>query len=277
MPNNKDKKIKIAWLGKHFGEEPPLIGKKNQGAGGIFFTGCNLHCLFCQNYQISQQRLYRKECSPAELAKMMLDLQKRGAVNIDLVSPTIWFQQLKEAITLAKRKGLKIPIVWNSNGYEAKAVIKEMKGLVDIYLPDFKYGADEVAFKYSQAKNYIAIAKKAIETMLEQVGYLKIKNGLAEKGLIVRHLVLPNNIENSLQALDILAAIDNRIHISLLNQYFPVYRAKEYPELNRTVSDKEFAQVCDYAVKLGFANGWVQTGESSQTFLPNFKEENPFA
>ncbi len=225
--------VKIGWWGKHFGEEPPLVGKKNQGAGGIFFTGCNLHCVFCQNYQISQQGFFKEKCSAKKLAEIMLNLQKQGAINIDLVTPTIWFAQIKKAIILAKKKGLKIPIVWNSNACEAAALLRQMEGLVDIYLPDFKYGDEEAAIKYSQASNYPEIAEKAIKEMLRQVGYLKEEDGIAKKGLIVRHLVLSNNLENSFAVLRILAGIDKKIHLSLLNQYYPAYKAEDFPEINR--------------------------------------------
>jgi len=277
MKKNKNKTIKIALWGKHFGEEPPLIGNKEQGAGGIFFTGCNLHCVFCQNYQISQEGFFKKECTSEELAEIILGLEKQGAVNIDLVTPTIWFAQIKSAIVLAKKKGLKIPIVWNSNACEAAALLRQMEGLVDIYLPDFKYGDEEAAIKYSQASNYPEIAEKAIKEMLRQVGYLKEENGIAKKGLIVRHLVLPNNLENSFAVLKILAGIDKKIHLSLLNQYYPAYKAEDFPEINRQLTEEEFARVHDFALALGFENGWVQTEKSAEAFLPDFRKENPFA
>ncbi|MFH0792101.1 MAG: radical SAM protein [bacterium] len=270
------KKIKIAWVGKHFGEEPPLVGNERQGAGGIFFSGCNLRCVFCQNYQISQEDLFNQEITPEGLAEIMLNLERQGSVNIDLVTPTIWYKQIKEALTIAKKNGLKIPIVWNSNGYESIEIIKEMAGLVDIYLPDFKYGIEEIGWKYSKVKQYPQIAKIAISEMYRQVGNLEIKNGLAKKGLIIRHLVIPGNLENSYRALDIIAEIDKDIHLSLLNQYFPVFKAKEYPEINREVTEEEFEKIQDYALRLGFENGWIQTDRSSETFLPDFKKSNPF-
>lgn len=270
------KPIKIAWFGKHFGEEPPLAGLKTQGAGGIFFSGCNLRCVFCQNYQISQGKVGQKEYSVEQLADMMLDLQKQDAVNIDLVSPTIWFQQIKEAILIAKNKGLVIPIVWNSNAYESEQLLKEMEGLVDIYLPDFKYGDDKVALKYSNAKNYSKVAKKAIKEMLRQVGNLKLEQGIAKKGVVVRHLVLPNNLENSLRALEIIASVDRNVYLSLMNQYYPLHKAKEFPEISRQVSGEEFQRVLECAEKLGFENGWVQQEGSSEIFVPDFMAKEPF-
>jgi putative pyruvate formate lyase activating enzyme len=268
-------KVKIAWWGKHFGEEPPLIGNKDQGAGGIFFSGCNLCCVFCQNKQISQGN-FGRDYSIDELVEVMLGLQKQGAINIDLVTPTIWWRQIKQAVILAKNKGLKIPIVWNSNGYELVDVLRELKGSVDIYLPDFKYSNNELAWKYSGIKRYLEVAKKAIEEMYSQVGLFKEVNGVGKRGLIVRHLVLPGAVENSYQVLKELASMDTRIHIALMNQYTPLYGAKDIPELNRAVDSEEFNLVYDYLLKLGFINGWVQDEGSRGVLVPDFKKDNPF-
>lgn len=263
-------KIKIAWFGKHIGEEPPLVP-----AGGIFFSGCNLHCIFCQNYQISQENL-GKFYSIEELANIMLQLQNNGAVNIDLVTPTIWYRQIKEAIILARERGLNVPIVWNSNGYESVEIIKEMAGLVDIYLPDFKYSDDDLAYKYSGIKNYTNTALGAIKEMHNQVGNLQIKNGIAKKGLIVRHMVLPNNLANSFGVLQKMAEIDNSIHISLMNQYFPMHNANKFSELTRTVSGDEFDQVYNYLQELEFTNGWIQEEKSQDNLIPDFNRDQPF-
>lgn len=263
-------KVKIAWYGIHNGEEPPL-----SPAGAIFFSACNLHCVFCQNYQISQENLgqfYNIE----KLADIMLGLEKQGAKNIDLVTPTLWWKQIKKAIILAKEKKLKIPIVWNSNAYEDIKIIQEMDGLIDIYLPDFKYSDDEIAFKYSGIKNYFQTAKLAIQEMYKQVGLLKENNDIATKGLIIRHLVLPNNLENSFGILDTIAKIDNKITISVMNQYSPMYKAKKYPELNKIVTKKEFQKVYNYLLKLNFENGWVQEENSQKNLIPDFKKKEPF-
>ncbi|MCU0679966.1 MAG: radical SAM protein [Planctomycetes bacterium] len=263
-------KVKIAWFGKHLGEEPPLIP-----AGGIFFTGCNLRCVFCQNYQISQQNLgqfYTIE----ELAEIMLKLQNIGANNIDLVSPTIWYKQIKEAICLARKNGLAIPIIWNSNAYENLEVLKEVEGLIDIYLPDFKYSNNELGLKYSKINNYSLVAEKAIKEMWRQVGNLRIRNGKAYNGLIIRHLVLPNNIENSFGVLDKIAKINLDIHVSLMNQYSPLYKANEFPEINRELNREEFFKVYDYYKKLGLGNGWIQEEKSQNNLVPDFKKDNPF-
>jgi len=258
-------KVKLAWYGKHLGEEPPLVP-----AGGIFFSGCNLHCVFCQNYQISQENL-GKFYSVEELADIVLQLQKDSAVNIDLVTPTIWYKQIKQALIIAKSRGLVIPIVWNSNGYEDIKILKEMEGLVDIYLPDFKYSDDDLALKYSGVKNYTEVALNAVKEMLRQVGNFK-----NNRGVIVRHMVLPNNLANSFGVLQKLAEIDLDLYISLMNQYFPMHNAKDFPELTHTVSEKEFKQVYEYLQELGFHNGWVQGEKSQNNLIPDFRKVEPF-
>ncbi len=269
-----DKTVKIAWYGKHFGEEPPLVG--DSGAGTIFFSGCNLKCIFCQNWQISHEDL-GKSYSVRELADIILELQKNGAVNIDLVTPTPWRLQIKEAIVIAKEKGLSIPVAWNSNGYESVAAINDMKGLVDIYLPDFKYGDDEAAVKYSSAPRYSEIADKAIREMYDQVGKLEIdEKGLAKKGLIIRHMILPGNLGNTLAVLEKIASIDKDIHLSLMSQYNPVYGAEKFNEIYRRVSEEEIEAAEDYKHELGLNNGWVQEVDSQEIFLPDFNLSEPF-
>lgn len=266
--------MKIAWWGLHFGEEPPLVG--NKGAGTIFFTGCNLRCVFCQNYQISQQGA-GKDYSLENLIKMMLELQKKGSLNIDLVSPTIWLDQIRESLVEAKKQGLVIPVVWNSNAYEKAELIKTLEGLVDIYLPDFKYGDDDAAFKYSGIKNYVKMAKEAIGEMFRQVGNLKLnKEGIAQKGIIVRHLILPNNIENSFKVLDCIKEIDKDIYVNLMSQYEPVHKAKDFPEINRNITKREYEKVFDHLISLGLENGWTQDIKSHSALLPDFTKENPF-
>ncbi|MGC8651379.1 MAG: radical SAM protein [Minisyncoccia bacterium] len=271
---NSKKLIRIAWWGLHFGEEPPFVLDK--GAGTIFFSGCNLHCVYCQNYQISQLGIgqnYHLE----EVVLMMLDLQKEGALNIDLVTPTIWVEPLKDIIKEAKKRGLKIPILWNSNAYEEVKMLKSLKGLVDIYLPDFKYGSNELGLKYSGVQKYPLKAQKAIKEMLSQVGHLKsTSSGKAKEGVLVRHLILPHNLENSFQVLDILKAIDPHLNISLLTQYEPLYRAKEFKEINRHISQEEFEIVYHYFQTLGFKKGWYQEMGSSQNLVPDFTKSQPF-
>jgi putative pyruvate formate lyase activating enzyme len=269
-----NKKIKIAWSGLHFGEEPPLVG--TQGAGTIFFSGCNLHCVFCQNWQITWENV-GKQYSIEELAEIMLDLQKQGAVNIDLVTPTPWRREIKEALIIAKGKGLKIPVAWNSNAYESVAAIKDMEGVVDIYLPDFKYGDDAAALKYSGIPKYSEVADKAIQEMYRQVGRLEIdEDGLAKKGIIIRHMILPNNLNNTFLALEKIAAIDKNIHLSLMSQYYPVYRAAEFQELTRQITLEEFVAAEEKKFSLGLENGWTQELESGEVFLPDFNKPMPF-
>jgi len=266
--------VKIAWYGKHFGEEPCLVGER--GAGTIFFSGCDLRCVYCQNYQISQQGIGKKY-SIKELSDIMIKLQNDNALNIDLVTPTIWVEQIKKAIIQAKNQGLKIPIVWNSNAYESVEMIKRLNGLVDIYLPDFKYGDNDLAFKYSGIKNYVEKANKSIKEMFYQVGNLKLtKEGIAKKGIIIRHLVLPNNIENSFKVLEYIKEIDKDIYINLMSQYQPFYKAKDFPEINRRIEEEEFKKVFDYLLELGFKNGWAQDIQSHNIFLPDFTKSNPF-
>jgi len=270
-----NKMIRIAWRGLHFGEEPPLVG--NKGAGTIFFTGCNLRCVYCQNYQISQQGI-GKNYSLEDLVKTMLNLQKQGALNIDLVTPTIWFELIKEAIIEAKKRGLNIPIVWNSNAYEDVEMLKKLEGLVDIYLPDFKYGDNELGFRYSGVKNYAEKATEAIKEMLRQVGNLKLsKKEIAQNGVLVRHLILPNNIENSIKVLDLLKEINSDLYINLMTQYEPIGKAKDFPEINRIITQKEFETVFDHLIKLEFLNGWTQEMGSNDSLLPDFTKETPFS
>ncbi|MFH0857557.1 MAG: radical SAM protein [Candidatus Magasanikbacteria bacterium] len=259
--------VKIAWYGIHEGEEPPLCP-----AGGIFFSGCNLRCVFCQNYQISQQGV-GKMYSVEELADIMLHLQKQGARNIDLVTPTLWYKQIKEAIILARERGLTLPLVWNSNGYESQEILQEMEGYIDIYLPDFKYSDDTLAYRYSGRENYCTTATQAIEEMLRQVGNFDEQQ---MRGVIIRHMVLPNNLENSFGVLQKIASIDKNIHVSLMNQYFPMHNAGKYEELTRIVTEDEFEKVYQYLLDLGIENGWVQGEKSQENLIPDFLKENPF-
>ena len=266
----------VSWFGKYFWEEPPLVGNKKQGTGAIFFSGCNLHCVFCQNYQISQEIL-GKDYSIDKLSHLMLSLQDQGVASIDLVTPTPWWFQIWKSISSAKKNGLKIPVIWNSNGYEDIKIIRKIKNVVDIYLPDFKYGDDKIGLRYSGIKNYSEIALKAISEMLKQKGELTIdKNGLAQKGVIVRHLILPNNIENSYLALEKLSHLSLNLYLSLLGQYTPCYKASYYPEINRDLTQEEFEKVFQYMIKIGFHNGWVQEPGKGKNLVPDFNKGNPF-
>lgn len=262
--------LKIALASLHYFEEPCISGEK--GSGTVFFSNCNMKCKFCQNYKISAQSK-GKEISIEELAQNFLKLQEQGANNINLVTPTIYAYQIIEAIKIAKIKGLKIPIIYNSNGYESLETLKALKGYIDVYLPDFKYYYDDIAFKYSGVKNYFKYATEAIKEMCNQVGEPKFdENGIIKKGVIIRHLVLPNNIENSKQVLKWLKNnIDERIYISIMAQYFPCYKAKEIEELSRKLTKEEYEEIENFVYELDIKNGYMQElGEHEEEYVPDF-------
>ncbi len=240
----------------HFGEEPPISGYN--GSGTIFMTGCQLRCVYCQNYPISQLR-YGEEYSFEEFADMMLELQSKGAHNINIVTPTPWIFQIVKALEIAVKKGLKIPIVWNTSGYEDVEALKFLDGIVDIYLTDIKYSDNKYSLKYSKAKSYFEIAKQAVKEMFSQVGNLVMKDGIAVRGVIIRHLVLPENISGLDKILRFLKEeISSEIYISLMSQYFPAYKANNYKELSRKISSKEYEKALELLDFYGFHNGWIQ-------------------
>lgn len=247
--------IKIALASLHFFEEPCISGEK--GSGTVFFSNCNLSCKFCQNYEISDLGK-GKEISIEKLADTFLGLQEKGANNINLVTPTIYAYQIIKALKIAKENGLNIPIIYNSNGYESIDTLKSLEGYIDVYLPDLKYYYNDIALKYSGIKEYFEHATKAIKEMYRQVGFPEFdENGLIQKGLIIRHLVLPNNIENSKQVLKwIKENIDKRVYISVMAQYFPCYKAKEINELNRKLTDEEYKEIEDFVFKLRYPK-WI--------------------
>jgi putative pyruvate formate lyase activating enzyme len=267
--------MNIAWWGKHFGEEPPLVGSSEQGAGAIFFSGCNLRCCFCQNYQISHNSRAGEELTPEQLADKMLFLQAQHAINIDLVSPTLWWKPLREALLMARDKGLKIPVVWNSNALEEVSMLKQFEGLVDIYLPDFKYADDSLAKKYSGISHYTIKAQKAIDEMLYQVGKLKIDEALAYRGVIVRHLVLPSHVQNSISVLTYLFNRNIRPFVSLMSQFNPLFQTCNFPEINRKLKIEEWNLVKAVYEQFGF-QGWIQDLLSSDVYNPDFERERPF-
>jgi putative pyruvate formate lyase activating enzyme len=267
--------LKIASCGPHHGEEPPLSGTR--GSGTIFFTGCNLRCVYCQNYQISQEGL-GYEVSLEELAGKMLDLQAQGCHNINLVSPTQVANQIRPSLILAKEKGLKLPIVYNTNGSDAVQVLQSFEGLVDIYLPDIKYSDNENAFKYSGARDYVAKNRAAITEMYRQVGNLELDDeGIAKRGVIVRHLVLPNGIAGSYESLKFLSSLSKDIWLSIMAQYHPCFKASQFPELNRKITSAEYQQVLNWVKEFGFENVLAQELSSSDVYLPDFKKEKPFS
>ena len=272
----------------HHGEEPVISG--DRGSGTIFFAHCSLRCVFCQNYEISQgQGKAREGKGGRKLAEIMLDLQGKGVHNINLVSPTHYGPQIIETLALArqqgyeiavecaKEQGLKLPVVYNSGGYDSLELLKELDGKIDIYLPDLKYFDDEKARKYSGAENYVETARVGFEEMFRQVGNIKTAGmGYGVRGILVRHLVLPENLSNSFEALDFLASLSKDIWVSLMSQYSPQHRAGEFPELNRKLTPVEYQRVIAHAEKLGLHDLYVQELESSEVFLPDFKQDNPF-
>lgn len=263
-------KVKIALAALHYFEEPCISGEK--GSGTVFFSNCNLNCKFCQNYEISALGK-GKEITIEELADTFLNLQNQGANNINLVTPTIYAYQIKEALKIAKNKGLNIPIIYNSNGYESIDTLKNLEGYIDVYLPDLKYYYDYIAFKYSGIKDYFNNVTESINEMYRQVGSPQLdKNGIIQKGLIIRHLVLPNNIENSKRVLEwIKENIDERVYISIMAQYFPCYKAKEIEELNRKLTEEEYEEIEKFVFNLGIENGYMQElGEHEEEYVPNF-------
>ena len=261
-------KIKIGGYHLHMWEEPILSSDK--GSGTIFFSYCNLGCIYCQNYQISHI-CKGEEISIERFGNICLELQNMGANNINLVTPTHYIPLIKEGLILAKKKGLTIPIVYNTSGYEKVSSLKSLEGLIDIYLPDFKYYDNNLG-KYSNVSNYYDIATKAIEEMYRQVGKPKYNNELLIKGLIVRHLVLPGHIEDSKKIIKYLyTKYHDNIILSIMNQYTPIKELK-YKELNRRVTTQEYNELIDYAYDLGVRNCFTQEEESqSDSFIPNFK------
>jgi len=232
----------------HFGEESVLVGR--HGSGTIFFTSCNLACVYCQNYDISQLRIGEK-ISFERLAEMMIELQEMGCHNINLVTPTSQVPQIVKALSIAIEKGLRIPLVYNTNAYDSVKTLKLLDGIVDIYMPDAKYSNDRFALKYSNAPNYFEIMKKAIKEMHRQVGDLVIKEGVAVKGLLVRHLVLPNNLAGTEKIVKFLAKISKNTFINIMDQYWPAWHAYQYPELSRRITKKEYQEAINLAKKEG--------------------------
>ena len=264
-------KIKIALYSIHNFEEPCISGEK--GSGTIFFSNCNMNCVFCQNYEISQ--LGRgKEITIEELANVMIKQQERNVQNINLVTPISYALHIVEAIKIARKKGLEIPIVYNTNGYESVETLKLLEGYVDIYLPDLKYYYDDLAKKYSKVDNYFEIATKAIQEMYRQVGTPVLdENGVMKKGLMIRHLILPNEVQNSKKVLKwIKENIDSNVYVSIMAQYFPTYKAKEIPEIARKITKEEYEKVENYLYELDLENGYIQElGEHEEEYVPTWE------
>ena len=266
-------KLKVARAALHFWEEPCISG--DAGSGAVFFSGCPLHCVFCQNENIANGTV-GKEISVERLAEIFLELQEKGANNINLVTPGHFVPQITKALDLAKQEGLKLPIVYNTSSYETVETIKRLEGYVDIYLPDFKYMSPGLSKKYSHAPDYAEVAKAAIAEMVRQTGKAVFVNGdednLILRGTIVRHLTLPGCMEDSMQILKYLhETYGDTIYISIMNQFTPLSNLEKYPELNRRITDEEYETLVDYAIEIGIENGFIQEGDTAEeSFIPAF-------
>ncbi len=264
----------------HHGEEPAISGIK--GSGTIFFGNCNMRCVYCQNYQISQdwRRQKSKEMDFPKLAQQMLYLQDElGCHNINFVSPSHFVPQLVRAVLEAVPLGLKVPLVYNSSGYDSVASLKELDGIISVYLPDLRYASDRWARKFSHARNYVAHARAAIKEMYRQVGELAVdESGVAQRGLIVRHLSLPSRIAGSEESLLWLAReISPTVTVSIMSQYYPSHKAKDKRLLSRTISEAEYEKVLRLLDEVGLENGWVQEMGAAENYLPDFEREgHPF-
>ena len=250
----------ISSVSPHHGEEPPLSGTK--GSGTIFFTNCNLRCVYCQNYPISQMG-NGADRTVGELACQMTWLQEQGCHNLNLVTPTHYVPQILKALGIARDRGFNLPIVYNTSGYDSVETLKLLDGIVDIYLPDMRYNDNSVALRYSVALHYVEVNRAAIKEMYRQVGNLSVdEKGIASRGLIIRHLVLPGGLSGTEGVMKFLAEeISRDVYISLMSQYFPAYKTGEFPEINRRINEQEYDEAYDAKMKYGLKNGWVQEFE----------------
>ena len=265
--------LKVARAALHFWEEPCISGTK--GSGAVFFSGCALHCVFCQNEPIAQGTA-GKEITPERLVEIFLELQEQGANNINLVTPGQYVPHIIRAVEQARRQGLAVPIVYNTGSYENVDTIKALEGIVDIYLPDFKYMESDLAGKYSHAKDYPEIAREALAEMVRQAGTPEFDDrGMMKKGVIVRHLLLPGHVRNSRKVLEYLyETYKDQIYISLMNQYTPMPAVMEDPQLSRKVTAREYDRLLDHAISLGVTNCFIQEGETAkESFIPEFDGE----
>ena len=249
-----DARVMISSAGPHFGEEPPLVGR--YGSGTIFLTNCNLECVFCQNYDISQLGRGR-EVDPDKLAGAMLALQKMGCHNINFVTPTHYIPQILAGLLIAVKNGLRIPLVHNCGGYESIDALKLLDGVFDIYMPDIKYGDNDMGRKYSKAPDYFDVAAAAVSEMHRQVGDLAMNSdGIAERGLLIRHLVLPDNLAGTRKVVEYISKLSKNSYVNIMDQYRPEHRASEYPELSRRTSSGEFMDAISLAEEAGLSRGF---------------------
>ena len=268
--------LKVARAALHFWEEPCISGEK--GSGAVFFSGCALHCVFCQNQEIANGSV-GKEISKERLSEIFLELQEKGANNINLVTPGHFMPQIVPAIERARNQGLNLPIVYNTSSYENVDTIRKLEGIVDIYLPDFKYMSSSLSEKYAHAPDYGEVAKKVVAEMVRQTGeasfYEKEGQELMQRGVIVRHLILPGCMEDSKNIIRYLyETYGDTIYLSIMNQFTPLKNVEKYPELNRKLTEDEYDEVVDFAIALGVENGFIQEGETAEeSFIPDFNCE----
>ena len=263
-------RVKLARAALHFWEEPCISGER--GSGTVFFSGCALKCVFCQNYQLSAGH-FGKEVSIQRLAEIFLELQQQGAHNINLVTGGHYVPQIVQALELV-RKDLKIPVVYNSSGYETVKTLRQLKGYVDIYLPDLKYYSPERSARYSNARDYFAVASQAVQEMFSQVGPVQFdEQGMLQKGVVVRHMVMPNGVEDTMDILTWIAEhlpLDD-ILVSVMSQYTPFYKSADYPEINRRLTQEEYDRVLDWMECMGIEQGFVQELSSAkEEYTPDF-------
>lgn len=266
-------KVRLARAALHFWEEPCISGET--GSGTVFFSGCNLRCVYCQNREISCGDS-GKEITDERLAEIFLELQVKGAANINLVTPTHFVPQIIKAVSEARRRGLKIPIVYNSSGYERRETVELLKNTVDIYLVDFKYASSFMSEKYSSASDYSRMAQLALDEMVRQQPYLEFdEDSMMKRGVIVRHLLLPDGLEDSKSVVRYLyETYGERIYLSLMRQFTPYKIPEEFPELKRTVTDDEYEELLRFALELGVENAFIQEGEAAEeSFIPPFDFE----
>lgn len=267
-------KMKVALVSIHNYEEPCISG--TEGSGTVFFSNCNLRCVYCQNFKISRDG-YGKEITVQRLADIFIEQQNRGVNNINLVTPTMYVDQIIESIKIARKNGLKIPIVYNSSGYEKVETIKKLAGYIDIYLPDFKYASNRLALRYSGVNNYVKSAISSISEMIKQVGKPVFNDkGIMVKGVVIRHMILPNNVLNSKMVLKNIAKLfKDDAMVSVMAQYFPTGNAAKYPEINRKITKEELAEVEECLQDLNITNGYIQElGEHEEEYVPDFNLDN---
>jgi putative pyruvate formate lyase activating enzyme len=253
--------LKVSSYCLHTGEEPPVSGR--HGSGTIFFAHCNMACVYCQNYPISQLG-HGNTVDPARLAAMMLDLETRGAHNINLVTPTHFLPRIVEAVLSARQQGLVLPILYNSSGYESTETVRMLEGIIQIFLVDMRYSTVRSALKYSNAPDYPRHNRLAVKQMLDQVGPLKCSRGVAVRGVIIRHLLIPSLMQETRETIEFISrTLDPDVPVSLMSQYFPANRAHDFPEINRKITKREYSEAVNLLERHGLGEGWIQDPASA--------------